>query len=195
VPDPTPTIEDGRRARRARNRDAVVDALVDLLAEEAGVPGAAEIAARAGVSVSSLFRYFDGLEDLKNQTVERYFSRYASLFEIPHLGEGTRGERIDTFIDARLRLYEAIAPIARLARARAYDQPAMAVPLARARTTLLDQIEVQFATEVAAHPMLVALIDALTSFESWDLQHTAHGCTAAEVRSGWRYGLDRLLGD
>ncbi len=198
VSESSTTIEDGRRARRTRNREAVVDALVDLLAEETGVPGADEIAARAGVSVSSLFRYFDGLEDLKNQTTERYFSRYASLFEIPHPGKGTRGERIDTFVDARLRLYEAIAPIARLARARAYDQPAMAVPLARARSTFLEQIEVHFAPEVSAHPetpMLVALIDALTSFESWDLQHTAHGRTAAEVRSGWRFGLGRLLGD
>jgi len=198
VPDAPTTIEDGRRARRTRNREAVVDALVDLLAEESGVPGADEIAARAGVSVSSLFRYFDGLEDLKNQTVERYFSRYAALFEIPRIAEGSRDERIDTFIGARLRLYEAIAPIARLARARAFDQPAMAVPLARARTTFVEQVRTHFAAELASSrdaPSLVSLIDALTSFESWDLQHTAHGRTAAEVRSGWRYALSRLLDD
>ncbi|HET8931239.1 MAG TPA: TetR/AcrR family transcriptional regulator, partial [Acidimicrobiales bacterium] len=186
MPNPPATIQDGRRARRSRNREAVVDALFDLLAEESGVPGADAIAERAGVSVSSLFRYFDGLEDLKNQTVERYFTRYESLFEIPHIGEGTRTERIEVFVDARVLLYDAIAPIARLARSRAYDQPSLAAPLALARANFVDQIRVHFASELAGltaddSAAQVALVDTLTSFEAWDLQHTAHERTAAEV--------------
>jgi AcrR family transcriptional regulator len=200
VPDSSATIEDGRRARRSRNREAVVDALFDLLAEGTGLPGADAIAERAGVSVSSLFRYFDGLEDLKNQTVERYFTRYESLFEIPHIGEGSRAERIEIYAEARARLYDAIAPIARLARARAYDQPGLAAPLARARASFIDQIRRHFAPELTglsagAADARVALVDSLTSFEAWDLQHTVHERTAAEVRSGWRDGLGRLLGD
>lgn len=198
VTELSPSIEDGRRARRSRNREAVVDALVDLLAEEVSAPSADEIAARAGVSVSSLFRYFDGLEDLKNQTVERYFSRYASLFEIPRIGDGDLAERIDGFVDARLRLYDAIAPIARLARARAYDQPGMAAPLARARATFVDQIRMHFSPELDGVATdradgVIALIDTVTSFESWDLQHSAHDRTGAQVRSSWCRGLTRLL--
>lgn len=200
MPDSSTIIEDGRRARRSRNREAVVDALFDLLAEGSGVPGADAIAERAGVSVSSLFRYFDGLEDLKNQTVERYFTRYEALFEIPHIGEGTLAERIETYIDARARLYDAIAPIARLARARAYDQPSLAAPLALARASFIDQIRAHFAPELAGlsaddAAARVALVDSLTSFEAWDLQHTVHERTAAEVRTGWRDGLGRLLED
>ncbi len=174
-----------------------MDALVDLLSEGAGVPGAEEIAARAGVSVSSLFRYFDGLEDLKNQTIERYLARYASLLDVPDLGEGELAERIDGFVEARLRLYDAVAPISRLARARAYDQPAMAAPLAQTRAMFVDQIRRHFAPELTGADALhrVIQIDALTSFESWDLEHTAHGHAVAEVRSAWRSGLSRLLGD
>lgn len=200
MPEPQATIQDGRRARRSRNREAVVDALFDLLSEESGVPGTDAIAERAGVSVSSLFRYFDGLEDLKNQTVERYFSRYESLFEIPQIGEGTRNQRIEAYARARATLYDAIAPIARLARARAYDQPGLAAPLALARASFIDQIRVHFAPELAGlsageAASSVALVDSLTSFESWDLQHAAHRRTTPEVTESWRRGLDRLLDD
>ncbi len=203
MPETSTAIEDGRRARRARNREAVVDALVDLLAEGTGSPGAEAIAARAGVSVSSVFRYFDGLGDLNDQTIERYFTRYAPLFEIPDIGEGSLTERIERYVDARVRLYDAIAPIARLARSRAYDHPRMAPALARARATFLDQIRHHFAAELggatadrngASDPNDVAgLVDALTSFESWDLAHGAHGRSLDQVRTSWVHGLGRLL--
>ena len=178
----------------------MIDALFDLLTEEGEVPVIDAIADRAGVSVSSVFRYFDGLDDLKNQTIERYFTRYASLFEIPSIGEGAIEGRIERFVDARLRLYDAIAPIARLARAKAYDQPRVAAPLALARATFFDQIEAHFAQELAtttqdAAEERIALIDSLTSFESFDLQHTAHHRSRPKVRASWLYGVARLLAD
>lgn len=191
-------IEDGRRARRAKNRDAVIDALFDLLGEDRGMPGIEAIAERAGVSVSSVFRYFDGLEDLKHETIERYFARYAALFAIPDIGEGPLTERIDRFIDARVLLYDAIAPIGRLARARAYDQPTIAAPLARARGLLVDQIRAHFAPELHAGRVgdpdtLAALVDGLTSFESWDLQRQTHQRSNDDISRGWHIALRVLL--
>ena len=51
-----PDTVDGRRVRRDRNRDAVVDALLTLYGEGNLEPGSAEIAERAGLSPRSLFR-------------------------------------------------------------------------------------------------------------------------------------------
>lgn len=191
-------IEDGRRARRAKNRDAVIDALFDLLGEDHGMPGIEAIAERAGVSVSSVFRYFDGLEDLKHETIERYFARYAELFAIPQIGEGTLADRIDRFVDARIRLYNAIAPIGRLARARAYDQPTIAVPLERARLLFVDHLRTHFSPELDGtrdtDPAdLAALIDSLTSFESWDLQHRTHKRSDDDISRGWHVALRALF--
>ena len=53
--------EDGRRARRDRNRVAVVDSLLALYAEGDLNPSTDAIALRAGLSPRSLFRYFDDL--------------------------------------------------------------------------------------------------------------------------------------
>lgn len=193
-----PQIEDGRRARRARNRDAVIEALFDLLSEDQGMPGIETIAERAGVSISSIFRYFDGLEDLKHETIQRYFIRYADLFPIPTIGVGSLDERTQRFVNARTRLYDAIAPIGRLARARAYDQPVIAEPLERARALFTDQTREQFATEISKlasedAEQLVALIDSVTSFESWDLQTGHHKHSNQQVHAAWVFALTRLL--
>src|SRR5438128_1011303 len=62
---------DGRRLRREQNREAVLDALVELFAEGLYQPSANDIAERAGISPRSLFRYFDDIDDLNRATIER----------------------------------------------------------------------------------------------------------------------------
>ncbi|HRE00682.1 MAG TPA: TetR family transcriptional regulator, partial [Ilumatobacteraceae bacterium] len=63
---------DGRRGRRDRNRDAVVDALLTLYHDGVLEPSADAIAEQAGLSARSLFRYFDDLDDLQRAAVERH---------------------------------------------------------------------------------------------------------------------------
>ncbi len=64
---------DGRVERRERNRAAVVDAMVSLLDEGVLDVTLERAAERAGVSVRSVFRYFDGVDDLRRQTTARHF--------------------------------------------------------------------------------------------------------------------------
>ena len=192
--DQVPT--DGRRARRDRNRAAVIEAVYGLLAEGARTVATEAVAERAGVSVSSVFRYFDGLDDLLDQTIEAHLRRMAPLLEVDGLGEGTRTERLERLVDARLRLYEAIAPVARTARARAIELPPVAERLAEVRRRLRDQLRAQLAPELAARPRpaaedLLDAVDALTSFESWDLLG-ASGRSARRIRRAWVAGLDAL---
>ena len=55
---------DGRTARRDRNRDAVLDAVIELFTEGHVGLVAADVAERSGVSLRSVYRYFDDLEAL-----------------------------------------------------------------------------------------------------------------------------------
>jgi AcrR family transcriptional regulator len=192
-------VTDGRRARRDRNRVAVIDAMLSLLDEGVIPPPTDAIAERAGVSVSSVFRYFDSLDDLQEQTVERHFERFAPHFEIPSIGAGSLDERIMALVDARLELYASIAPVARLARARAVEHARLADTLAEIRTRFAAQIRLHFAPEIArlgrhARDDLVGLVDTLTSFESWDLLRTIHGGSEATIRRAWTGGIGRLIG-
>lgn len=189
---------DGRRARRDRNRTAVVEAVYALL-REGQVPLATEaIAERAGVSVSSVFRYFDGLDDLHKQTIELYFERCAPLFEIPGLGEGTFDARVSALVEARLALYRQIAPIARLARMRAPEYRRIADSLARTRSGMVRQIRRHFAPELAALGSAqageaVALVDVLTSYESWDLMRSGSRLSERRVGAAWTRGIRAVL--
>jgi AcrR family transcriptional regulator len=62
--EPTSEPVDGRTARALRTREAIVDACIELLAEDDLSPSAPRIAERAGVSVRSVFQHFDDLETL-----------------------------------------------------------------------------------------------------------------------------------
>ena len=55
---------DGRNLRRQRNRQAIVNALLELYEEGRIDVSASLIVERAGLSERSLFRYFDDLNDL-----------------------------------------------------------------------------------------------------------------------------------
>jgi AcrR family transcriptional regulator len=190
--------EDGRRARRQRGRMAVLDATVDLIQEGHAPPTAEAVAARAGVSMSSVFRYFDNLGDLQQAAVNRFFERYAHHYVVPDVGQGDRAARIARYVAAMDSLFDTIAPIARLVRARSLEHPYLFDELQRARSLLADQLRRHFAPELSALPKaareaLVALVSTITSFESWDLLRRHFGRTRGQIRESWTAALDALL--
>jgi AcrR family transcriptional regulator len=195
---PVTAKEDRRRARRERGPLAVIDATVDHIQEGHAPPGAEAVAARAGVSVSSLFRYFDNLGDLQQAAIDRFFERYADRYVVADLGQGDRAGRIARYVAAMDALFDTIAPIARLVRGRTVEHPYLVGSLQRSRDLLADQVRAQFAAELTALPAagrddLVGVVSALTSFESWDLLRGQFGRTSRQVRRSWTAALDALL--
>ncbi|MFT4866813.1 MAG: TetR/AcrR family transcriptional regulator of autoinduction and epiphytic fitness [Ilumatobacter sp.] len=95
---------DGRRARRARSRVAVIDAVFALVRDGKVPPTVEDVADRAGVSVSSIFRNFDGLDDMQRQAFDVFRERYVHLFD-PVVDAGApRAERVAKHVRARLGL-------------------------------------------------------------------------------------------
>jgi AcrR family transcriptional regulator len=189
---------DGRRERRRRGREAVIESVLELLAEGAAPPTTDAIVARSGVSLSSIFRYFENLDDLQQQAIDTHLARHAPLFEVPGLGEGPLDDRVRRFTAARLDLYEAIAPVGRLARARAPEHARIEASLVDTRATMAAQVEAHFAPELAdrspaAADDLVVLVASLTSFEAWDLLTRSHARTRPQVRRAWSTALLTLL--
>ncbi len=189
---------DGRRARRERGRIAVSDAVIDLVVEGNADPTAEQVAKRAGVSVASLFRYFETLKELRRETLRRYFTRYDHLFQLPDISESTLEDRSQVFVNCRAKLYETTEPMCRQARRRAPDFPDLDEELHSVRAMQADQIRQCFAYELealspSARDDLVATINTLTSFESWDQIVHDHNRTPRQVRRTWTTALHRLL--
>ena len=167
-----PTAVDGRTARRDRNRELVLDAVIALFTEDQLAPNAADVARRSGVSLRSVYRYFEDQDALMRAAIDRHAERVAPLYDVPDLGEGPLDDRIARLVECRIRLYEAAAPTARAALARGVGQPAPARPDGgRARAALRQQTEAMFAPELRAmsaadRRTTLAPVDALLQFES-----------------------------
>lgn len=189
---------DGRRARREQGRLAVLDAVIDHLQVSGRAPTTAEISDRAGVSSATIFRYFDSLDELQHEATRHHFERSRSYFDVPDVGVGPLGGRIDRFVTSRLRLHGHIAPVARFGRARALDQPFLAESLREVRRLQAEQARRHFASELAplspaATDDLVTTITSVTSFETWDQQRHDLDRTDRQLRRAWTTALSRLL--
>ena len=164
-----PTV-DGRRARRDRNRESVVDALLELYDEGHMRPSLDMVAERSGVSHRSVFRYFEDLDELDRVAIERFLERCSHLLEIPALGEGSLHSRVERLVDQRLALFAATERVARVARMRASTHPVLADNIVTNRAALRSQLVAHFRDEIEVVGTAVAVAAAaLTSMETIDL--------------------------
>jgi AcrR family transcriptional regulator len=189
---------DGRTARRHRNSEAVLDTVHDLFVEGNLSPAVEEVAARSGVSLRSVYRYFEDTEALLRKAIERRLSLVEGLFVLPGLGEGTVQQRIEALVNHRLKLHATLGPTVRAAVLRAPHSPLLAKQFQRRRQLLSAQVEAQFAPELAALDAgrardLAACIDALCEFESMEHLRHQRGISVARTRSAMITGVTALL--
>jgi len=199
VEAPSTVGVDGRSAIRDRNRTAVLDAVLDLFSEDNLSPGPEEVALRVGLSVRSVYRYFDDHDSLTRAAIARNIERRALLFRIPAIGRGDLDDRVDRFVDRRLALQTEVGPTVRAARMRATFDEVVRADMEVSRTFLRGQIERHFAPELttgdpARDAARLAAADALFAFESLDHYLVHRRLTAAEARPLLVDALGALLG-
>ena len=173
---------DGRTARRNRNRDAVLDALIELADESNDEPTIERIAERAGVSYRSVYRYFDDRTDLMLSAITRVMGNLWSIFDVENLGHGPLDERIEQLTTVRVAAYRRLAPLARTAVHRRANEPAVAEGYDRVREYLREQLAQQFEPELAAmavpeSKLVLAALDTMFQFESLDYLANHDGMT------------------
>ena len=188
---------DGRRARAERNRDAVVEAILDLLCEGVEYPTAEAIAERSGVSVRSVFRHFDDLESLHAAAVDRHSERIRDLFEPPPSG-GPLARRIDELAARRSRLFEAMTPVRFVGERLRGRSEVIDERLEFARELLRSQVTTLFEPELdresgAARRDLLDAVEVATSWSTWNLLRTDQGCSVARARAVMTRTLVALL--
>lgn len=174
---------DGRTARGARTREAIIDALYDLLREGHGDTGARAIAERAGVSTRSVFQHFEDLETVYDEVAARQEDAIH-----PHLAPIDPlipiAERVDRLVAARDEMYSIIAPVRRAVNVHrtARTSPLVRNNLNRLHRAMREQVAATFPREVSGDERLLAQIEVCLSFESWDQFTSQHGLTRAAAR-------------
>ena len=175
----------------------MVDALLSLYDEGELRPGAAEIAARAGVSERSVFRHFEDLEALAQAAIERQWERFGHRFAPPE-AMGARAARVAALVDQRLAIHDAVGPTARAAQLLAPSSPTIARAFAARRRILREQLDDQFAPELRGLPAgdaldLLAALDAGSNLEPIEYLRVHAGLSRARTRAVMIRTLSALL--
>lgn len=189
---------DGRTARRDRNREAVLDAALELFGEGVLTPNATQVAERSGVSLRSVYRYYEDLEELLRASIERSAARNAELFALDRLGEGPLEERIERIVAQRRALYAAVGGMARAAVVRARTSELIRAQVERQMARLRDQAAAMFAPELDAMPAAARreTADALAvalGLEAMEQLHLAIGRDDAQAAAVQRRILRAVL--
>lgn len=189
---------DGRSARRERNKVVVVDAYLDLIRDGVPRPSMAEVADRSGFSVRSVFRYFADRDEMARTSIQRQQERVGALYDQRVDESLSLADRISGLVELRISLYETIAPTARLSRSLAPTQPIIEAELASTRGHLRAAVKRLFASELAGMATddaadALAVIDVLTSFESFDLLRSDRGLSKPRVARALRAAITTLL--
>lgn len=179
---------DGRSLRRERNRQEIVDALLQLIESGETEISAALIAQKAGLSERSIFRYFDDVDDLYRSVCDLSISKEIEFAQIDEAGAGSLDTRIENLVNQRVRIYTMNENIAPAARAFAFKNQVIKNQLVLGRKFLRNQIKTQFAAELnqfdkAQQQVVIATIDALTTFENYDMMRSDQRMSVHTIKS------------
>jgi AcrR family transcriptional regulator len=190
---------DGRSLRRERNVDAVIDAVLEMFAEEALFPTIEQAAARSGLSLRSLYRYFADPGELMEAAISRSRVLGVEASHLAAIGHGPLEGRIDEFVAMRIRLHETVGPVYRATVANAARLPRIREELTRNRHDFREQFELQFAPELSAlktadRAIAVSAGDLLTQLDSIEFLRRHRQLSMAETSEVLRVALRALLG-
>ncbi len=189
---------DGRRLRSIRTKQLIVEAYLALAREKSPlIPTAAQIAARAGYSVRSVFERFPDIHSLQVAAVDYALAQAAA--EAPSGDtEGDRPTRIRTLVETRARTCERWLPLWRSLVVNQGGSPELRHRVAGSRERLVGRMETMCAPELSGlssveRRRLLIVLEALMDVESWARMHEFFGLSFKEACAAWIQAIDRLL--
>jgi TetR/AcrR family transcriptional regulator of autoinduction and epiphytic fitness len=159
---------DGRMARSHQTRRAIVDGMRALHAEGDLRPTAPRVAARAGVSLRTVWQHFADMETLLLEAGRRDLEILLQIVS-PIAADLPLADRVEMLADQRARVHEQMTPGWRAARIQQPFSPELRRSKRRMTALARAELEAVFATELGrlAGERRQALIDALQGISLW----------------------------
>jgi len=158
---------DGRIQRSERSREAIVQAMLDLIAEGELAPTAQQVAVRADVGVRTVFRHFSDMESLYAAMNDAIQLRHVDGFT-PGTPEAAFAKRLEGLLDQRFALLESLAPYIR-ASARPRVRSAFLREQHDRDVRAFRKNMLGWLPELAdAEPAVVHAFELTLSFEAWN---------------------------
>lgn len=190
---------DGRRLRSERTKQLIIEAYLALIREHPATPTptAAEIAARAGYSVRSVFERFPDLHTLRVAAADYGLAHAAALAPARDV-DADRATRIKSQVETRAGTCERGVALWRALTFNIDENDALKLRLKMARDRTIERMEVMYRPELSVlsaigrRNLLIAL-EAVTDIESWARLRDFYGLSFAEGCAVWIRAVDRML--
>jgi TetR/AcrR family transcriptional regulator, regulator of autoinduction and epiphytic fitness len=185
------TVVDGRTQRGARNREAIIDALIACYDDGELRPSVQQVADRAGVSARSVHNHFVDVEALCAEVSQRQWERFSHLAVVIDVACPI-AERVEQLVTQRAEIFEGVTPVRRAALLMAPDSPTIVANLARLDRTLRHQIERALP---GITPDVLDAVDALASWDTWNRLRGAQGLAMPRAQRVLTNAICTLLED
>jgi len=184
---PTPAKVDGRVARAERTHAAIIEALVDVLAEGDLQPTAERIAERAGVSLRTVYQHFPDRQALHKAVAERQWREVGKVIEVIP-SDAPLEERIERLVAQRARIWGIVTPVRRVALLNAPFQPEIAQEMAHARAVIREGVERLFARELDALPArdrgeVLEALNVAAEWPTWETLRAHQGLGVDQAKA------------
>lgn len=156
---------DGRRQRSVTSRDRIINAVIALVDEDQGIPGAELIAARAGVGLRSVFRHFGDMDGLYVAVIDRIGRRYIHLVR-PYEAIGWQAQIVEA-MERRTDMFATVLPYRRAADMHRQRSPLLNHGLDALTLMLRGRIEGIVPADVRADQLWFEQLDLWLSLEAY----------------------------
>jgi AcrR family transcriptional regulator len=184
---------DGRRRRSGSTRASIVEAMLDLVEGGDVAPGAARVAARAGVGLRSVFRHFEDMDSLYREMGTVVQGRVLPAFLQPYRATDWQG-KLAEMVERRIGLYEAVLPFKFAADLRHRQSEYLARDYQQFHLLELTSLEAVLPAEVRRDRALLAALLAATGFQTWKALRKDQGFDVATSRAAVQRTVRSLLG-
>jgi AcrR family transcriptional regulator len=176
------TAHDGRLQRSERSRQAIIDAMLELVSEGVLVPTAQQVSELAGVGIRTVFRHFSDMEELYVMSDSTVRKQYAGLFAGGDRG-GSLEERTLHAVEQHAIAYESIGNTFLSSKAQLWRHQLLRKQYELTQKQIRDDLEDWLPELKSLSTGQREAIDAIASFEMWNRLRDLQGLSkSASIR-------------
>jgi AcrR family transcriptional regulator len=169
-----------------------------LYEETRSLPTIEDVAARSGLSIRSMYRYFKDIGEVTEAVVELVANEARTASRLPNPVGISTADRIDAFARARVTIYELVRGTYLANIARMIHSPEIAQSGAAIRAAMLAQFTNQFEQELlllneSDRGYALECGHALTSMEFVDILMRWRSLPSEAAIEAIKYGLTKIL--
>lgn len=185
-------VADGRRARSERSRQQIIDALFELVQSGEMKPSAARVAESADVSLRTVFRHFEEIDDLYREMAHQCRERLLPAFDKPYKSTKWKDQLFE-HAERRIQVFEEIMYLRICTESRRFKSDILMADYQRHFEMEREGLDKVLPNKIKRTRKIVASLDIALCFESYRRLRQESGFSVGETRDSILDLLDMIV--